>query len=447
MFRIICLLLLSLGFALAQDFSGTYTQQDDPSTVLELSVGGSGYVGSLLDGEEAEFRLEGFVEGAALFGTIFLTEANFEEDLFFGAEFSGEQLLLTTAFMNANGGLDEATVEVYAFVRSQASANPLGQATNPLVQPGGSSGQAVNPLGQAAVNPESPANPLAAAPVAIPANAVTLQANQQYQAGSVLYSPWTGVSFSVPAGFVAAYEPSEGVFVVIAQDRSRVLIVEAASQASATQLGGAVLEEVIAGLNAENPVFVVAGPEQQADTLAISYNVDGYTLRASARQGGLGNAAVVAGYALDSAALTASVDALSAAISFSQPQTTTQNSQLGGTDFYSNKADNYYSPGGVGDGSLVSGTTRSYSFCTDGRYAHEYSSKTFFSVEGVGGSSSEETDEHQGRWALSQTLMGSNALLLEASDGRAFVYMLEQVPEGVLVDGFLYEVSASQQCN
>ena len=61
--------------------------------------------------------------------------------------------------------------------------------------------------------------------------------------------------------------------------------------------------------------------------------------------------------------------------------------------------------------------------------------------------SSTDSDTHQGQWRLTYTLMGTPTLILQATDGRFFTTKLEQVPEGYVIDGYLYQASRSQQCN
>ncbi len=436
MLKIICFCLLSLGFVFAQDYSGFYTQQDDPTTTLELRLSPEGYAGTLLDSGKDTFRVQGQLEDGLLFGFIFLTDANYPQDLFFGAELSAEQLLLTTAFMNDAGEIDNSSFTELVFVRSLATpANPLGQTQEAPVTP-------ANPLGQAA-NP-NPLAPSATQPLANAANATVIQADQVYQAGTALSSPSTGVSFSILEGFQGGYDSAEAAFYVVAQDQTQVLALQAASNASASQLGQATLQTIADSLTENAQVQELAAPQVSGDSFTATYTIDGTVLHLLAKQGTAGNAVLIVGYGTQTIVQT--VNNLAATLSFSQPQSNLQNSQLGGRDFFSNKTSSYYSPGGVGDGSFASGTERAYTFCSNGSYGFQYSSESFMSVEGAGSMSSTDSDAHQGNYTLSKSLMGNIVIFLQASDGRSFVTELQEVTEGVLIDGFLYDVSQSQQC-
>ena len=289
------------------------------------------------------------------------------------------------------------------------------------------------------------ANPLANTNTTPPAGS-EIQANRQYLSGETLNSSVSGVSFTIPQGFTGIYEASEQIFAMIAQDQSSLIVVEAASNATAEELASALLDTVAASFGDDVQASLVAGPNQQGDSLTITYLVNGNTLHAAARQGTSGNSIVFVGYSA-SASISQTIDHLLGSSTLTTPQADNNNLALGGTDFYSNRSDSYFSPGGVGDGSMAGQTERYYSFCSDGNYGFQYSSETFMSVEGAGSLSSRDSDAHQGHWRLTRTLMGHMALILEASDGRFFTPKLEQVAEGFVIDGYLFQASISQQCN
>ncbi|MCA9838382.1 MAG: hypothetical protein KC422_15810 [Trueperaceae bacterium] len=290
-------------------------------------------------------------------------------------------------------------------------------------------------------------NPLSVpAPGPLPTGANPIQAKKQYQAGEQLSSAVTGVSFSIPQGYIGAFEPTEQIFALVANDQSGLIVVEAASNASAEELATALLTEIAASFGDDVQASVIAGPTQQGDTLSITYNIAGNILHTAARQGSAGNAVVFSGYS-NAQSITQTVDALAASSQFSSPQTGASSLNPGGVDFYNNSNDSYYSPGGVGDGSFAGQTERSYTFCSDGSYGFQYSSESFVSVDGAGSMSSTDSDTHQGQWRLTYTLMGTPTLILQATDGRFFTTKLEQVPEGYVIDGYLYQASRSQQCN
>ncbi len=442
MLKIICFYLLSLGLVFAQDYSGFYTQQDDPATTLELQLTSEGYSGTLLDSGTDSFRVQGQLEDGLLFGFIFLTDANYPQDLFFGAELSGEQLLLTTAYMNESGELDNSSFSEFVFVRSaSAPANPLTvpEVTTPA-----------NPLDQE--TPQAPANPLGqtanqeASPPTTQTlgNATVIQADQIYQAGTNLSSPSTGLSFTVLDGFQAGFDSSQGAFYSVSLDQSQLLALQAVSSGTAVQLGQSTLQTIADSLEEDAQVQELVAPQVQGDSFTASYTINGTLMYLLAKQGSAGNAVVIAGYGTQ--AVVQTVNDFAATVVFSQPQGSAQGQQLGGLDFFSNQSNSRYSPGGVGDGSFASGTERAYTFCSNGSYAYQYSSQTFFSVEGSGSMSSTDSDAHQGSYSLSQSLMGNLIVFLQASDGRSYVAEIETITEGVLIDGFLFNVSQSQQC-
>ena len=438
--------LLCFGFAFAQDYSGKFTQLDDPTTVLEFIPSSNGYSGTLLNEGQSSFRLEAFVEDGLLFGTIFLTEANFAQDLVFGAEFIEGQLIVTTAFLTANGDIDQSSFEEFAFVAAQVtppqSQNPLTQnPQNPLSNP------LAPPAPQKPVtNPLAPTAPsVQTTPPSLPNSANAIQADQIYQAGTALNSAVTGLSFVIPEGFQGGYDSQEGTLLFIDQSQTQVLAMQAVSAGSADQLGQAALQTVADTLDENAVIQELAAPQVQGDTFLATYSVNGSIVHVVAKQGVTGNAAVLLGYGTQSVIEVG--NQFAASLNLAAPQVAAQTLSVAGLDFFSNKSDSYYSPGGVGDGNFASGTERYYTFCSNGAYGFQYSSQSFISVDGVGSASSEESDSHQGSYTLGQALMGDLVVSLVASDGRVFLVNLEQVAEGFVIDGFLYQASQSQQCN
>ncbi len=451
MLRTSFIILICLGLAFAQDYSGKFTQQDDPTTILELNPSAQGYTGTLLDSGQTSYRIEAFVEDGLLFGTIFLTEANLAQDLFFGAEFVGQELLLTTALMTANGEIDQSSFQEFSFIAAQPAVpqtnNPLSNtAQNPLANPLGqveSQTKSPNPLAQTSPSTQT-SNPLGSSSAGL-TNATAIQADQVYQAGTALSSAATGLSFIIPTGFQGGYDSQQASLTFVDQSQTQVLAMQAVSSIDASQLGQATLQAVADTLDENAAIQELAAPQQQAGRFLATYNVNGSIVHVIAQQGPAGNAAVVLGFGVQSVIETA--NQFAASLSLTTPQTQTQVPSIGGIDFFSNKSDSYYSPGGVGDGSFVSGTERYYTFCGNGAYGFQYSSKSFVSVEGAGSMASEDSDSHNGSYTLAQSLMGDLVISLTAQDGRLFLVDFEQVAEGIVIDGFLYQASQSQQCN
>ena len=119
-------------FSLAQDYSGTFIQQDDATTVLELSAAGSDYTGTLVNAGTETFKVEASVEEGLLYGFILLSEAGYEQNLYFEAELTENTLNIVTALLDASGAFVEESMTPYSFTRSGVTAaapyaNPLGQ--------------------------------------------------------------------------------------------------------------------------------------------------------------------------------------------------------------------------------------------------------------------------------------------------------------------------------
>ncbi len=138
--RHIVFLLLVLSWGLAQEYSGTFVQQDDPSTSIQFEAKADGFVGSLINGGTAEFPLEAFRQEDYLVGLLYGESAGFE-DLFFIAQLLQDGTLgLVVAPLDANGDPIESEALEYSFLRQggvpavgSTVPNPLAEAqANPL---------------------------------------------------------------------------------------------------------------------------------------------------------------------------------------------------------------------------------------------------------------------------------------------------------------------------
>jgi hypothetical protein len=75
---------------------------------------------------------------------------------------------------------------------------------------------------------------------------------------------------------------------------------------------------------------------------------------------------------------------------------------------------------------------------------------TMFSTGGLsadfGDFSSEETDQHDGRYALVSGILAESYVLLAATDGRSFSYPVAQDAQGLVLGGSSFSVTQSSQC-
>jgi hypothetical protein len=71
---------------------------------------------------------------------------------------------------------------------------------------------------------------------------------------------------------------------------------------------------------------------------------------------------------------------------------------------------------------------------------------TLFSGGDAGDFSSEESDQHQGAYQVSQGILGEIYLHLQATDGRSFVHPLYQETNGLNISGSRFSVAQGSQC-
>jgi len=55
-------------------------------------------------------------------------------------------------------------------------------------------------------------------------------------------------------------------------------------------------------------------------------------------------------------------------------------------------------------------------------------------------------DAHQGRWRLVANLVGEAFLILDAVDGRSFLWPIEETDRGAHVNETFYQVASSSSC-
>ncbi|MCA9836556.1 MAG: hypothetical protein KC422_06570 [Trueperaceae bacterium] len=531
--RKLILLMTLFGFAFAQDYSGTFVQQDDPSTVITLELQQEGYTGTLLNRGTDEFGIEASVQEGYLSGFL-LSHSRSYGDMFFLAETTPEGFNLAVAPLDEQGNPIETAVETYVFIRQQSSGTSAETATKPLSSPvdvqqnplatvsfaGSYKGQTFDLVlaeqdgqysgtlflngqslrleatvsattlagsffadGQAfpfearlegnslrfisegesyllskQSDTSSPVSSTTTESPAVPGQGVqTLSYGQRYQAGTDLLSPWTGVSFSVPQGHTAFFEPEYGVFLMTSLDGSSLLALEAASNARAEDLGYYAVEALAETLSPDDPRFqLVTAPSQSGDLITAQFYVAGTSLSAAAKQGSAGNAAVVIAYGAQAEQL---IQTVANSFQFSRPQNEVAQWQkkLVGIHLYATRASSDITSTPSTLGSQASQGDYQYDFCSDGSFKHSYSDVAYYSVMDstqneagyymTASYKSGSEGSYQGTWTLISMLMGNPLLILESTEGGIFLHYIEETTEGALIDGRHFEVSSSQLCD
>jgi hypothetical protein len=270
---------------------------------------------------------------------------------------------------------------------------------------------------------------------------VTVQANVVWSAGTRVRSPWTGVAVTVPQGFQAAVD-DEAAGIVMSDGQSRLIGVWAMSHGSSAALGEAV-SELLGGMGIEGRLL--AQPEARGDLtvarFAAATTQGTGSLIAALRQGAHGSAlAVVALGQAEGAALEELATSIANGAAMDAPEARGWPDRAAGRRFTTTGTDFISSRGGVGDGRYNSRSRADLTLCRDGQYAYESETYSIMSVDGAGSMENTSRDGHQGRWTLVADMLGRALLALEASDGREFLWVMEETSDGAVVDGTGYRV-------
>jgi hypothetical protein len=301
-----------------------------------------------------------------------------------------------------------------------------------------------NPLTQ---NPlaNQPTNPLTSV-VGVP-----IAFNQTHNAGTILTSAAAGFSLTVPARNVATYTTAAtgGTGLVIQDEQSSGFIVLGYSNLPMNVL----LNTDFLGLgNVE--LIPVGTPQQSTDTLRATFqmNANGtpLALHLGVRQGAAGNLVVMVGFALlgQDTGLASALDSTVASLTFSQPISQTA-VNLGGLELTANGGSS--TSNSSSDAHLTSIKKESYLFCSDGSYGYTMEDTTMFSSSSLPSGnfndfSSEERDQHQGRYEVVAGILGEPHLLLQTGDGRIFLHTLSQTANELMINGAGFSVAVSEQC-
>lgn len=275
-----------------------------------------------------------------------------------------------------------------------------------------------------------------------------LQAGRTYQASTRVVSGPTGVSFVVADGFTGGYDADVEAFVMAQQAGAEVNVgvfafSEGELEEVATHIGNH-LQEM--GLTLSPRDEGIQTPDSASGWFDVMSQGGSGVLFGMLRRGQPGNVIAVLALAPppQRERLEPLVREVMQSAEFTTPEAVMWRRAAAGNAFTMGASGSDYSPGVV-SGSGASGTTDQLDLCTDGTYGYQYHSETYVSIEGAS-ASSESSDQHTGRWWLVADITGKATLVLEATDGREFLWPIVETQNGVTIDGTSYGVSPSQRC-
>ncbi len=271
-----------------------------------------------------------------------------------------------------------------------------------------------------------------------------IQPGGLYPANTALASPLTGITFTLPDGFRAEWDPQMGGLVAVS---------------NAGAFGGVwgwsegtveeVAAEVGARLEAQGILLEQRGEAELTDVRlrgvfdAVSGGIGG-VMHALIQVGPEGGVVAVAALAepVAEAAARAFVEGIDTSLQWSAPGAAAWRQEVAGAVLTWGGGGSDISTGAT-TATGASSSSATLAFCGMTEYRYQESSESYVSIPGASASSS-SSDEHVGSWWLVADLAGSPTLFLEATDGRAFQWTVEEAADGFLIDGYLYRVTG--QC-
>ncbi len=408
-------------------FTGTYRDQDNDLHSFEMQVDGT-LLGKMTVGDTV-FEVPFELEAGQAYGFLQL-----EDDTVLGIVLttkSAEALTVQVVPMDTNNQPILEELQTYTFTQEGIlSTTTLGA---------------------------KPQNPLTAHPTANPlaitspgSSGVAIAANQSYNTGTTLVSSAAGFSLMVPAGNIATYTTTEigQAGLVVGDQQSSGFIVLGLSKADILALAQASLSSF-----GDLQLTPIGTPQQTTDMFRATFqteaNGNALAIHLAARQGPTGNAVVLMGFALlgQDAGLSQAIDSTLASLVFTQvaPQTALN---LGGLEL--NADDGSSTSNTSGDAHLTGIKEEFYVFCSDGSYAYSMEDTTMFSTGGLSGDfsdfSSEESDQHQGRYEISVGILGEPYLFLQADDGRTFFHPVSQSADSLVISNSSFSIRQNSQC-
>lgn len=265
---------------------------------------------------------------------------------------------------------------------------------------------------------------------------VTIIAGREYEPGTRVILPTTGISFIIPRDWRGGMPPNQAVFILASHTRPGI--------------GMAIMQT---GMNQDNLIKFLSKQQDLGDNIVLqpegspkiidsriqmNYTHVFYTGKASGILGPHGNSVTFffAGPTLEKEYYQTLLDKLIASVNFSKPETSNlikewqkllAGMMLKKLESYSNN-----DAGGGYDGQSSDETLH---LCSDGTYT--YTSHTNFGVDGGNGATSgygAKNSHEQGKWQV--IVMGNQAvLLLEASNGSQTNQSLALDGERTFLDG------------
>lgn len=283
---------------------------------------------------------------------------------------------------------------------------------------------------------------LSAAPLTAQ-SAQLLQAGRAYQGPARLQAPLAGISFALPSGTQAEWDPEVQGLLVAARGGEILAGVWGWSEATPEEV-----EEGVAALLAEAGIQLRARGEPDRDAEGMSgfflaQTEDGPgLLHAIVRGGTEDNAFAVAalGTAEAESELQRLTESIAGSVEWSRPGAAEWRGQVAGTVLSASGGGSDYSSGGSASGSAASQSSTTLALCMGGRYRYESVSETYVSIPGAS-ASSESRDGHAGSWWIIADLVGGASLWLETDDGRTLQWAVVEEGDAYLVDGTRYVVS------
>jgi hypothetical protein len=282
----------------------------------------------------------------------------------------------------------------------------------------------------------------AAAAIAVPACAQTAPAapGTPYRAGTIVTSAATGISFTVPDGFEGAWD-DDAQGIVLSNGAGLTIGIWGVSAGTidgvADEIGGLLASIGLQLTLAEEPR---RGDLTTALFHAQSAQERGY-LVAAMRQAPSGAILAVGVLGADQGILRSTGEALARGAHFGDAEAAQWAARAAGLHLAGRDGGSTSSRGGVGDAYNVSRTEAELTLCRSQEYSYQSRSTSSMSVAGVGDAESNSSDAHRGQWSLLGDLVGRALLSLESTDGRSFLWSVEETENGAVINGFRYEAT------
>ena len=277
-----------------------------------------------------------------------------------------------------------------------------------------------------------------------------IQPGRIYEGGTRVTSPWSGLSFVVPEGYMAQYDEEVAGLIMQRNDGAVLLGAWGVSEATVTELGDAVIEAV-----QEQGIIILSREVGQPDeqTLHAQFNtfseIGAGVLVGTVKRGEAGNAIAVAahGNEAEGKEMQAVLSTLMESLRWSKPEAANWKSLLIGKSFESsNVYSNMISDIDGSNSSYASESTAYLGFCNAELYVFNWDSDVYFSTPETT-ASNEKNKSHQGRWWLVADLAGQTLLVLESTAGLEYQWILEEEGDGLNINQVYYSRSEESSCD